>query len=265
MTLVRIETPDDPRLAPYRDLRDAGVTVRYDGFIVEGEVALRRAITAGRFPLGSALVSEKRLDRLSDLLVRLPEDAPAYVAPQGLMDAVVGFSIHRGVLAFGRRTPGPNARSLLAGLPARTVALGLVGIGDADNMGAIFRNAAAFGAGAVVLDATSCDPLYRKAIRTSVGASLTVPFARLAPEADMVALFEACGFDPLALSPAGAEPLSGLAPPRRAALLLGSEGPGLPPAILSRARTVAIPMAAGFDSLNVATAGAVALHHLTRG
>ena len=150
-------------------------------------------------------------------------------------------------------------------LPENALVVGLSGIANHDNIGGIFRNSAAFGVDGVLIDAASCDPLYRKAIRVSVGAALRVPFARLAPGEDMVGVLEAAGFVPLALTPGGSEPLTALTRPPRAALLLGAEGPGLPADILARARRVSIPMAAGWDSLNVGAASAVALHELTRG
>ena len=140
--------------------------------------------------------------------------------------------------------------------------LALFGIGNHDNMGGLFRNAAAFGAGAVLLAQDCCDPLYRKAIRVSVGATLTIPSARFAAGEDPIAVLQAAGFQPLALSPAGGEVLASVTAPARAAVLLGAEGPGLAPEIMSRSRTVRIPMAKGWDSLNVAVAGAIALHHL---
>jgi tRNA G18 (ribose-2'-O)-methylase SpoU len=142
------------------------------------------------------------------------------------------------------------------------IAVALFGIGNHDNMGAIFRNAAAFGADAVLLDAACCDPLYRKAIRVSVGAALSVPFARLPAGSDALELLRRHGVEPVALSPSGSASLAELRRPARAALLLGAEGPGLAPAVLARCRTVAIPMAGAFDSLNVATACGIALHHL---
>jgi tRNA G18 (ribose-2'-O)-methylase SpoU len=137
----------------------------------------------------------------------------------------------------------------------------LFGIANHDNMGGIFRNAAAFGADAVLLDADCCDPLYRKAIRVSVGGALVVSFARMRRGEDVLALLDRHGFTALALTPAGAADLKGVIPPARAAVLLGAEGPGLPANILSRASAVRIPMA-GFDSLNVATASGIVLHHL---
>jgi tRNA G18 (ribose-2'-O)-methylase SpoU len=129
-------------------------------------------------------------------------------------------------------------------------------------MGGLFRNAAAFGAHAVLLDETCCDPLYRKAIRVSVGAVLTVPFAVGGQAAAMADLLTAAGCELVALSPSGAEDLRELAPRDRTAVLFGAEGPGLPDAILSRAQTVRIAMAGGFDSLNVATTSGIVLHHL---
>ena len=140
--------------------------------------------------------------------------------------------------------------------------MGLHGIANHDNMGALFRNAAAFGASAVLLDSTCCDPLYRKAIRVSVGAALTMPFARLDPGADMIAAMTAHGVTPLALSPAGRMALAAVTRPPRAGLILGAEGPGLPQEMLDRSMSVSIPMASGFDSLNVAVAAGIVLHHL---
>ncbi|HEY3887711.1 MAG TPA: RNA methyltransferase, partial [Caulobacteraceae bacterium] len=212
----------------------------------------------------SLLVAEKRLDRLAPLIDRLPAEVPVYAAGQGVMDAIVGFHIHRGVMAHGVRPADPGADALLRGLGPRALVLVLFGISNHDNMGGLFRNAAAFGADAVLLDAGCCDPLYRKAIRVSVGAALKVPFARLPAAEDPLAMLERTGFTALALSPSGAEPLAGLVRPDRAAVLLGTEGAGLDEALLRRARTVAIPMAAGWDSLNVAAASAIVLHQLTR-
>ena len=147
-------------------------------------------------------------------------------------------------------------------LGPEALVLALFGIANHDNMGGLFRNAAAFGVDAVLLDETSCDPLYRKAIRTSVGAALKVPFARLTGEEPLELLHRA-GFTALALSPQGAEPVAGLRRPDRAAVLLGAEGEGLPENLLRRARGLAIPMTPGWDSLNVAAASAIILHELT--
>jgi tRNA G18 (ribose-2'-O)-methylase SpoU len=265
-TIVPIDDPADPRIAVYAGVRERDLVGRGDGFIAEGEVVLRVLLGPGaRARAASLLIAENRLARLAPLLDAVPDGVPVYAARQEVMDAVVGFHIHRGILAHGLRPADPGAAALLAGTPPLALALALIGVANHDNMGGLFRNAAAFGADAVLLDPTCCDPFYRKAIRVSVGAALRVSFARLAPGEEMVAVLEAAGFAPLALTPGAPERLADLARPARAALLLGAEGPGLPAGILARARRVSIPMAAGWDSLNVAAASAVALHELTRG
>ena len=238
---------------------------RRGGFIAEGEVVLRVLLgPASRARPASVLIAERRVSRLGPLLDQVPPEVPVYAASQAVMDAIVGFPIHRGILAHGRVPPDPGARPLLAALGPRAVVLGLFGISNHDNMGGLFRNAAAFGADAILIDSDCCDPLYRKSIRVSVGAALTVPFARLAVGADPLQALENAGFTILATSPGGSEPLTGLERPDRVALLLGTEGAGLPPALLARQRTVGIRMAHGWDSLNVVTAGAIILHGLTR-
>ncbi len=264
-TIVPIDDASDDRLAPYLKVRERDLVGRRGEFIAEGEVVVRVLLgPASRFAAASLLIAEKRLARLGPLIETLPPETPVYVAGQAVMDAVVGFHIHRGILAHGVAPADRGAEALLAGLPSRALVLALFGVSNHDNVGGIFRNAAAFGADAVLLDGACCDPLYRKAIRVSVGAALSVPFARFAPDEDPLGLLDRAGFTALALSPAGAERLAGLERADRTAVLLGAEGEGLPGAILARARTVAIPMAPGWDSLNVAAASAVVLHELTR-
>ncbi|HXQ09548.1 MAG TPA: RNA methyltransferase [Caulobacteraceae bacterium] len=264
MRIVAIAAPDDPRIAAYREVRERDLAGRKDGFIAEGEVVLRVLLSPGaRCKPKSLLIAENRLARLEPLIAELDTAIPVYAASQAVMNAIVGFPIHRGMLALGERPPDPGAGVLLAGLPPRALVMVLFGVANHDNMGGLFRNAAAFGVDAVLLDPRSCDPLYRKAIRVSVGATLRAPFARLAEGEDALALLEGAGFTPLALSPSGAEPVAAVVRPARAAVLFGAEGPGLPPDLLARARTLAIPMAAGWDSLNVAAASAIVLHKLT--
>jgi tRNA G18 (ribose-2'-O)-methylase SpoU len=260
--LVPIDDPGDERIAAYRDIRERDLTGREGLFIAEGEVVLNGLVRRARQKVLSLLLAEKRVAALAGLIALLPEEVPVYVAGQAALDAVAGFPIHRGILALGRREAEPPADALLAKAGARIRVAVLFGIANHDNMGGIFRNAAAFGADAVLLDADCCDPLYRKAIRVSVGAALVVPSARLERGTDVLALLARHGFTALALSPAGTTELRDIRAPTRAAVLFGAEGPGLPPAILSRAMTVRIGMAAGFDSLNVATASGIVLHHL---
>ena len=263
--IISITDPDDPRIAPYGQVRERDLVGRRGEFIAEGEVVLNVLLGAqSQCGASSLLIAEKRVERLAPLIERLPAEVPVYAAGQAVMDAIVGFHIHRGIMAHGLRPTDPGAAALLASLPPRALVLVLFGISNHDNMGGLFRNAAAFGVDAVLLDAASCDPLYRKAIRVSVGAALKVPFTRMAAGEDSLALLERAGFTALALSPGGAERLAGLVRPERAAVLMGAEGAGLPPDVLQRARTLAIPMAAGWDSLNVAAASAIVLHELTR-
>jgi tRNA G18 (ribose-2'-O)-methylase SpoU len=260
--VIAINDAEDPRIAAFREVRERDVAGRRGGFIAEGEVVLR-VLARGRLHRPrSVLIAAGRLEALWPILSSLPGDVEIFAAAQGVMDAIAGFHIHRGILAFAERAPPVSAADLLASIDGPAVVLGLFGISNHDNIGGVFRNAAAFGAAAVVLDGACCDPLYRKAIRVSVGATLIVPFARLGPGEDVLERLERHRFVALALTPAGAERLADAAPPDRAAVLLGAEGAGLPPALLARARTIAVPMAERFDSLNVATTSGIVLHHL---
>ncbi len=269
MQLYPVSRLDDPRLDDFRDVREADRLGRLGIFLAEGEVVLRVLLARGRFRVRSLLLAEPRAAALAPLLASLPGETPVYVAPLPLMSEVVGFPIHRGVLAAGEVGVELDPRALLSGLglgPRRVVAL--EGVVNHDNVGGIFRNCAAFGVDAVLLDGVSCDPLYRKAIRVSVGASLFVPFARCGGVEQQHEALRAAGFSILALTPSlDAPALGDLGPlPERVALLLGAEGPGLSEAGLSGAdRRVRIPMAPGFDSLNVATAAGIALHHVFQG
>jgi tRNA G18 (ribose-2'-O)-methylase SpoU len=261
--LIPIDDPADPRIEPYRAVRERDLAGRDGCFVAEGEVVLRVLVRGSPDRILSILTAENRLSDIRDVVKELPPDVPVYVASRSVMDAVVGFPIHRGLLALGRRPPLRPAEEALAALPDCALVVGLVGLTNHDNVGGVFRNAAAFGAKLVLIDRETCDPLYRKAIRVSVGASLIVPFVRVGSGASLVDALGRHGFEALALSPGGSEPLSAVRPGRRTAILLGAEGPGLPPDILARARAVAIPMAGGFDSLNVATTSGIVLHHLT--
>jgi tRNA G18 (ribose-2'-O)-methylase SpoU len=220
--------------------------------------------SVARFRAESVLLRENRVAGMEELLARVPDEVPVYVVGGAAMDAIAGFPMHRGVLAIGLRGSEENAAALLACQPERALVLTLCGIANHDNMGAIFRNAAAFGADAVLLDSDCCDPLYRKAIRVSVGAALKVPFARGGSGSELVETLSSHGFDILALSPAGQKEIDVVERSPRMALFLGAEGPGLPRALLESLPSVRIGMREDFDSLNVAAATAIALHRLWR-
>ncbi|GJE10675.1 MULTISPECIES: TrmH family RNA methyltransferase [Methylobacterium] len=259
-----VTDPGDPRLDPYTRMRERDLVGRAGRFVVEGEVTLRLLLgPRSRFRAESILLAPERWPGLADAVAACP--APVYLAAKAVMSAVTGFPIHRGVLAIGVRGGELDAAAPVPPRPAPALVLGLAGLTNHDNVGAAFRNAAAFGADAVLLDAESCDPLYRKSIRVSAGAALIQPFARLPAGQDWLRLAQTLDLQPLAFSPGAVEPLDALAVPARALLILGTEGPGLDPATLAGARPIRIPMAAGFDSLNVATAAGIALHAIARG
>lgn len=264
--VIRVTDPDDPVVVPYRDVRERDLTGRDGLFIAEGEVVLRQLVSAAsRCRARSMLLAEHRLEAMAEIIAAAPEDMPVYTASQAVLDRIAGFPLHRGLLGLGEKPAPLSAADLLAGLGEEAVVVVAAGIGNHDNIGGLFRNAAAFGAAGVLLDDRCADPFYRKAIRVSVGAVLRTPFAAPAPLEDMVQTLESAGFEVIALTPSATESLSRLRPGGRRALLLGSEGPGLPPAVIARCRAVGIPMSGGFDSLNVAATSAIALHQLTVG
>ncbi|MET3661072.1 TrmH family RNA methyltransferase [Aquamicrobium ahrensii] len=264
MKPIRIENPQDERVSAYVDIRERDLVGRQGRFVAEGKVVLDVLTSTRRFGIESVLVLENRLAGLQHILERLPQDVPVYVAGSEVLDRIAGFHMHRGILAIGRRGELPDAAGLLDTLTGGALVAVLVGISNHDNVGSIFRNAAAFGADAVLLDRTSCDPLYRKAIRVSVGAALKVPFAVFDDPPALADMLAARGFTQFALSPRGELDIRDARCEGPLALYLGTEGEGLPEAILSRIRTARIAMAPGFDSLNVAAASAIALHRFAR-
>jgi tRNA G18 (ribose-2'-O)-methylase SpoU len=259
-----ITDPDDPRIAGYRNIRERDLVGRDGLFVAEGEVVLRHLLQSPLVEPVSVLIAENRVAGLADSLSAVSSIVPVYAAGQAVIDAIAGFHLHRGILALGQRSKIPSAKDLLSALPEQALVVALFGIGNHDNMGGLFRNAAAFGADAILLADDCCDPLYRKAIRVSVGASLIMPFARFGAH-EPVGLLQSHGLEVLALSPAGQRELADVRTSGRVAALFGSEGPGLTEAILNKCTTVRISMQAGFDSLNVATTSGIVLHHLTRG
>lgn len=261
-TIITIDDIADPRVEAYRDIRERDLVGRAGCFVAEGRVVIEKLTGSRGCRLDSLLIAAHRLESMAEVLAKLDEETPVFAASQAVIDGLAGFALHRGLLAIGRRRDPATAEQLLDALPDRADVLILSGIANHDNMGGIFRNAAAFGVRAVILDAACCDPLYRKAIRVSVGATLLVPFARVPRETDILDLLDRRNFATIALSPQGDTELRELAVAARNAVLLGAEGPGLASDILDRARTVRLAMAGDFDSLNVATTSGIVLHHL---
>jgi tRNA G18 (ribose-2'-O)-methylase SpoU len=225
-------------------------------FVVEGALGLEALVTS-RYPIRGVVCSENRAARALELVGRR---APIYVLDQGEIAALTGFNFHRGILATATRLPLPPVDDVVT--PAATRVAVLEGVNDHENVGALFRNAAAFGVDAVLLDPTTPDPLYRRSVRVSMGHVLRVPWTRADPWPDALAALRDGGFTLVALTPASrADPIDALAqdPPDRVAFLLGAEGPGLSDHALRAAdRHVRIPLAPTVDSLNVATTAAIA-------
>jgi tRNA G18 (ribose-2'-O)-methylase SpoU len=268
MDVVRIDDPVDPRLADYRDLRSPTRAAERGVFIVESRSVVR-CLLASRFRVRSILVTAPALESLGDALVARGEPALVYVAAPDVVRTVVGFDFHRGCLAAGEREPAPVAATLLAP-PGRRFLVVLEAIANPDNVGGIFRNALALGADGVLLAPGCADPLYRKAIRVSAGGTLAVPFVQVAAWPAALADVRAAGFTLIALitrrDAVDIAAFGATRPvPARAALLLGNEGEGLSAGARAAADVeVTIPMAAGVDSLNVATASGIALDRLAR-
>jgi tRNA G18 (ribose-2'-O)-methylase SpoU len=263
--LVEVEDPTDPRLADYANLRDVqlrrSLEAEHGLFLAEGEKVVRRAVEAG-FPVRSFLLAPRWLDGLRDVLHRT-SDVPCYVATEAVIEAVTGFHVHRGALASLRRPPPQSVTDVVV---AASHVLVLEDLVDHTNVGAIFRCAAAFGIDAILLSPRCADPLYRRAIKVSMGAVFLVPYARMAEwYGGLIALRE-IGFQVLALTPApDAVDLTTLSREGKVALVLGSEGPGITPRWLRSADVqVTIPMKRHIDSLNVAAAAAIACFVLSQ-
>jgi tRNA G18 (ribose-2'-O)-methylase SpoU len=249
---------DDPRVEAFRHVAEPAWLAARGLFVAEGRLVVERLLRLPGYEIVSVLLTPTAHAALAP---SLPPSAPVLVAPPAVVEQVTGFNFHRGCLALAKR---PARRGIDAIAAARSLVV-LEGVGNPDNVGGIFRSAAAFGVEAVGLDPACADPFYRKAIRTSMGATLRVPSAVLAPWPDALGGLKDAGFTIAALSPAGGMSVEALADlaggGRRLALLAGAEGPGLTSAALNFAdRTVRIPIDPASDSLNVVVAVSIALH-----
>jgi tRNA G18 (ribose-2'-O)-methylase SpoU len=253
-----IDDADDPRLADYRQLKDAVARRLIEGddlFVAEGPVAIERMIASGH-RARSVLLDESKYARLSGLLAQL--DAPVYVVNRDLLHDITGFDLHRGAIAAGTRRPATTLVELLKSTPRLVV---LEGLNDPENVGAVARSARAFGFDGLVLDPTCLDPYTRRTVRVSMGEILMLRWCRAADHQWPGAVFErlhAAGFETWAMTPAGDDDIWQLASPERLAVVLGAEGSGLTPHTMgSSVRRVRLPIDPDVDSLNVAAAAAV--------
>lgn len=269
--LVPIEITDasDPRLADYVSLTDVALRRRTEPerglYIAESQKVIRRALRAGHRPR-SYLMARRWIDDLADLVAQAEgEGVPVYVAAHDVIEARTGFHLHRGALASMQRPQSPSVTAVIEDAHRVVVIEDVV---DHTNVGAIFRSAAALGADAVLISPRCADPLYRRAIRVSMGTVFQVPWTRIDPWPGGVELLRRTGFTVVAMAltddSIGLDELAGAAP-ERLALVVGAEGDGLSGRTLASADvTVRIPMAGGVDSLNVAAASAVAMWALRR-
>lgn len=268
MGIETIDDLDDPRVAVYRDVRDTALRDAQGLFLVESRLCVRRLLELDRHRVKSVFVTQVALDALADVLASDDLGFPIYLADPKLMKRVVGFNMHRGCVAAAERGDEPSLDSLLAAEPRLIV--GLEGVANPENVGNVFRNAAAFGADAVLLSADCADPLYRKSIRVSMGGTMRTPFARIGHWPNALRELREAGLTSLAFSTShGASDLADLecadGTDAGFVLLFGAERDGLRSATASAAdHRIRIPMAEGVDSLNIATASGVALHHCFR-
>jgi tRNA G18 (ribose-2'-O)-methylase SpoU len=265
MPIERVERLDDPRLDDYRHVPDPERLRRGDVFVAEGRLVVRALVGQSALRVRSLLLTENACRGLADVLEPRLDRLQVWLVAEAAIEALTGFDIHRGCLAIGERPPRVALRDWLDRAPGARRIVVLEQVGNADNVGAIFRNAAAFGADAVVLGPRCCDPLYRKAIRVSMGAALRVPFCHADDWPGDLEVVRAAGFTVAALTTAASAVdlgafARGLTAGSRVALLAGAEGAGLSPeAVAAADSAVRIPMAPLTDSLNVATATGIAL------
>jgi tRNA G18 (ribose-2'-O)-methylase SpoU len=257
--LLKIGDASDPAIAGYRDVGDHAALERKGLFVVEGRLTVERLLDEARFQVESIAATPAATHALAPLLAR-HTGTTVYICDPPVLEAVTGFDFHRGCLALARRPPGTPPLAAFARM-SRLIAL--EGIANPDNVGGLFRAALALGAEGVLLDRASADPLYRKAIRTSMAASLRLPFARVEPWPSALDELKSAGFHVIALTPdPGAPSIDGYAiePDRRLILMLGSEGSGLQPESMRSADVrLRIPIDSRADSLNVVVAAAMAL------
>ena len=264
MRVIRIEDAHDPRLAHYAGVREPRQLRDHGLMIVEGRFVVRRALSVPHIHVRSLLLNDAAFSSLGDMLDGIAADLDVFVTTPDVITGATGFNMHRGCLALADRPPAQTMEAVLA--DGRLVVI-LERVVDPDNVGSVVRSAEAFGVDATLLSPGCADPFYRKAIRTSSGSALVVPFASAAPWPDVLSAIRAAGFATVAMTLDGAMDIGDfVATPAargRVAVLFGSEGHGLTPGALACAdHRVRIPMTGALDSLNIATTAGIVLHRL---
>jgi tRNA G18 (ribose-2'-O)-methylase SpoU len=266
---IAVAERDDPRIADYRAVREGDLLAARGLFVAESRIVVERLLGSRRFAVRSLLLNDAALAALTPALAAYPGAPELFVAPRELISSLAGYRVHQGCLALAERGVEIAPDALVAGARSGLL-VALEQLADPDNVGGVFRNARAFGADGVLLAPGGADPLYRKSVRVSTGATLLLPFARCASWPRELEKLRAAGWTVLA---AVAQPDAvdvrelGVtrALPERVCLVLGSEGSGLSDAARAAADAcITVRMRAGFDSLNVATASGILLHHFSR-
>ena len=269
MSPLAIADRDDPRIADYLAVREADLLAARGVFVAESRIVVERLLASRRFAVRSLLVNDSALAALAPALAAAQSAPVIFVATRELISSLAGYRVHQGCLALAERGAALAPEALVAGARSGLL-LALEQLGDPDNVGGVFRSARAFGADGVLLSPGGADPLYRKAVRVSMGATLQLPFARCASWPRELEKLRSSGWTVLAAvaqpdAPGVREFGATRALPERVCLVLGSEGYGLSAAARAAADAcVTISMRAGFDSLNVAAASAILLHHFSR-
>jgi len=273
--IVPVADLTDPALTEYTHLTDVALRTRLEPgrgvYLAESSQVIRRAVAAGHRPR-SFLMAPRWLESMVDVLTQVggaPDGGhvPVYVAEEPALEQLTGFHLHRGAIAAMDRPLLPPLEAVLAG--ARRVVV-LEDLVDHTNVGACVRSAAALGMDGVLVTPRCADPLYRRAVRVSMGTIFQVPWTRIEPWPQSIATLRAAGFTVAALALSDDAValdrfVANLAPDAKVALVLGAEGDGLAHRTIAACdAVVTIPMAGGVDSLNVAAAGAVAFWELTR-
>lgn len=261
MFIQTIEDPTDARVAIYRNLKDKDLA-RSGAFIVEGKFILETLLTRSRFDITSVFISNDRLLPLEPVLKLLNADTPIYVTSPAFMAEIAGFDVHRGILAAGNSVVTADLAKLDLSKASRVAVLS--NISNPDNIGAIFRNAAGLGIEAIILDQQCCSPLYRKAIRVSMGATLVLPWEQNTKIDAILSALQTNGFSTYALALNAKTELSDKLFAKKSAFLFGEEAYGLPNFVLDQCESVKITMENGTDSLNVAASSAIVFEAVRR-
>jgi len=260
---IFVDSPDDPRLDDFRDVKDAALRLQQGLFLVEGRRNVEVLARQTRFTPRSVLSTPAAYEAMRDTWPLLPASLPIYLGHKALVNDVVGYDLHRGCLAAAQRRDEDDPGEITCRGRLVVVAEDLT---DVDNLGSLFRNALALGASALLLSPRCCDPLYRKAVRVSLGAVLRLPYARARRWPEGLLALRSAGYALIALDP-GPESITlddfAARAPSKIALIVGTEGNGLSREVRELADVrVRIPMAAAADSLNVSTAAAIAIQRL---